>query len=34
MWLIGAVCIAIAAALMAWNMADEDRPKSTHPWLD
>ena len=34
MWLIGAVCIAIVAALMAWNMADEDRSKPTHPWLD
>ena len=34
MWLIGAVCIAIAAMLVAWNAADAERPEPTHPWLD
>lgn len=33
-WLAGSFCIAVAAALMAWLMGDEERKPVSHPWLD
>jgi hypothetical protein len=34
MWIVGALCIAAVACIVAWNTTDAERPQPSHPWLE